>query len=128
MKGRVLIADDDALTVMLVASILMDLGFECVLSTDGDELLQHLAADKTFTVVVTDIAMPWMTGLQVAHSVREAGLQTPVVVMTALPIAESEIRSLGPRARLLRKPFQRAQLLKAIEDVVGPADQPALHR
>jgi DNA-binding response OmpR family regulator len=58
--------------------------------------------------------MPWMTGLQVAHSVRVAGLATPLVVMTALPIDASLVRSLGAGAVLLRKPFRLVQLLSAI--------------
>jgi DNA-binding response OmpR family regulator len=114
MLTKVLVADDDDTTVAIVAQTVERLGFVVSRAEDGDELLQHLAEDGPFDLLITDISMPWMTGLQVAHSARAAGLLTPLIVMTALPIDASVVRTLGVSAVLLRKPFGIKQLVTAI--------------
>jgi FixJ family two-component response regulator len=64
--------------------------------------------------------MPWMTGLQVMHSARTAGLPVPVVVMTGMTQAEvaGQVHSLGERARLIRKPFSLQELMAAVGEVI----------
>lgn len=114
MSRRILVADDDAMSVQLVAGTMVQLGYEVVCADDGDSLLQHLADEGPFDLVITDVAMPWMSGLQVAHSAREAGLPTPVIIMTALPLDADEIATLGPESCLLRKPFRTAQLIAQV--------------
>ena len=86
MGPTVLVADDDDVTVDIVAETMERLGFEVSRAGDGDEVLQKIAERGPFDLVITDISMPWMTGLQVAHSARVAGMSTPLIVMTALPI------------------------------------------
>lgn len=112
MNPRVLVADDDAATLAIVAAGLERLGFSVTRADDGDELLHAIAEGGPYDLMVTDISMPWMSGLHVAHSARAAGLTTPVIVMTALPIEARDVEALGPQAALLRKPFALTQLLK----------------
>jgi len=109
MNAHVLVADDDAATLALVADVLERLGCIVTRAEDGDELLQAIATCGPFDLLVTDISMPWMTGLQVTYSARAAGLTTPVIVMTALPIDAARIDALG-HTILLRKPFGSKQL------------------
>jgi len=112
MNARVLVADDDAATLAIVAAGLERLGFSVTRADDGDELMNAIAEGGPFDLMVTDISMPWMSGLHVAHSARAAGLTTPVIVMTALPIEARDVEALGPQSALLRKPFALTQLLK----------------
>jgi CheY-like chemotaxis protein len=114
MSLAVLVADDDAVTLDLVSETLERLGYTVFRAEDGTELLQEIAEHGPFGLVVTDVSMPWMTGLQVAHSVRAAGLVTPVIVMTALPIDASLVRALGTASLLLRKPFTTKELVEAV--------------
>jgi DNA-binding response OmpR family regulator len=129
MKAHVLVAEDDAPTLALVATALERAGCTVTRVEDGDELLQALADGEQYDLLVTDISMPWMTGLQVAHSVRAAGLKTPVIVMTALPIDASRIEALGSHAVLLRKPFGTKELVAAVRSMLqeNTADQHAPH-
>lgn len=114
-------ADDDASILDVVAAALEDRGFEVVRAASGAELVQHLAEDEPFAVVVTDIAMPWMSGLQAALSARQAGVVAGLVVMTALRDAslKDKVQSLG-NAVLLRKPFGVDELSSAVAQVVRP--------
>jgi len=69
-----------------------------------------MADHGPFDLVVTDIAMPWMSGVRAMRAARTAGLGMPLVVMTALRdegIA-AEVKSVG--ATLLRKPFALGEL------------------
>ena len=70
---RVLVADDDPTMLSAVCHALELIGYEVTRAEDGDEFLQRVAEFGPFDLIVTDVAMPWMTGLQVAHSVRAAG-------------------------------------------------------
>jgi two-component system response regulator QseB len=82
------------------------------LAKNGAELIEHLAADGPFDLVVTDISMPWMTGVRAMHAARTTGLGTPVIVMTALrdPSIPARVAALGRNAALLPKPFNLADL------------------
>ena len=115
-RSRALVADDDAEMLSVVTKALLQFGADVVAVESGGELLEKVANDGPFDVIVTDIAMPWMSGLQVMHSARTAGLPVPVVVMTALrdPTLSEQVSSLGARAELLLKPFSIDDLFAAL--------------
>lgn len=116
---RVLVADDDPEMLELVSGIVRrELAADVTRATTGHELLDQLAHGE-WDLIITDISMPWMTGVQVMQSARTAGLPVPVVVMTALRGSEvaGQVEALGDRALLIRKPFSLEDLLAAVRDV-----------
>jgi DNA-binding response OmpR family regulator len=118
---RILVADDDPNCRELVARALYGPGTEVVTANDGGELLELTADDEhALDLIVTDINMPWMEGLQVLASIREAGLTTPVLVITGVtrPDLETSVDRMG-RAGLLYKPFDAEQLRNAIADLLA---------
>ena len=121
---RALIADDDAEMLSLVSKAMDRFGADVVAVASGGELLEALANAGAFDVIVTDISMPWMSGLQVMHSARTAGLPVPVVVMTALrdPTLPDQVTSLGASAELLHKPFSLEALYAAIHRCLDPGE------
>ena len=116
MSWRVLVADDDPDLLETVAAALSAAGATVVRASSGAELLERVAEDGVFDLVITDVSMPWMTGLQVAHSMREVGLAIPLVVMTGVrdSTLPERVRSLGEDVTLLRKPFDLEQLRAAV--------------
>jgi len=120
-RVRALVADDDPQMVSMVSMALRTFGADVVAVESGGELLETIANGGPFDVIVTDISMPWMTGLQVMQSARTAGLPIPVVVMTALrdPTLPAQVRSLGGRAELLLKPFSIEELYTAIRSCLA---------
>lgn len=115
---RVLIADDDPEMLALLTMYAEELGASVVLARDGDELLNILASDVKFDLIITDVAMPWMTGPQVLHFARAAGDQTSVIVITARREAwiPKQVDALGDDAVLLYKPFSPIELQTAVSE------------
>ena len=105
---RILVADDDLQLLDTVAEALRRLGADVVQAESGAELIEQLASEGPFDLVVTDISMPWMSGMQALRSVRMVGLGMPVIVMTAHgdERVSEQVQALGPNAVLLRKPFE----------------------
>ena len=112
--ARILVADDDPLLLEAVADALTGLGARVTRAATGAELVDELAAAGPFDLVVTDVAMPWMSGLTAMRAARTAGLGTAVIVMTARQEEQipAQVRALGRNAVLLRKPFGLDELEK----------------
>jgi CheY-like chemotaxis protein len=128
--ARVLVADDDPELLDVVAEGLTRLGAHVTRASNGAELIDHLAEDGPFDLVVTDIAMPWLTGLRAIHAARTAGLGTPVIVMTALRDEgiPARVKALGGHAALLEKPFDLADLESTAEQLLARRGKAPLGR
>jgi CheY-like chemotaxis protein len=108
----VLVVDDDLLVLENTAAMLDDLGHIVVEARSGDEALALLRRTRTVDLVVTDYAMPGMTGLQLASAVAAERPGTVILLSTGYAEIPSDERSSLPR---LSKPFDQAALAKAIE-------------
>lgn len=126
-KLHVLIADDDPGIVSSLAEALETRGATVVRAQNGGDLIEALGYDGPFDLVVTDVSMPWMTGLQAIQSARSAGVRTSVIVMTALDDAAipARVRALGECAAFLHKPFGIEELDAAIDKVTSAPQQGA---
>jgi len=114
-RARVLVADDDPQLLDAVSDAFTKLDANVVRASSGADLIEQLATAGPFDLVVTDISMPWMSGLQAIRSTRAAGLSTSVIIMTALadPRIPAQVKALGAHALLLRKPFELSELESA---------------
>lgn len=123
MPRTALIADDDPDSLAAVSASLAALGLRVRCARDGAELIQHLAETGPYDIVVTDIAMPWMSGVQAALSARRAGLKMPIVVMTGLQDkkALAQVATLGDDVVLLRKPFGLSTLAATVTAMLAQA-------
>jgi CheY-like chemotaxis protein len=118
---RILIADDD-LDDLELLELAVDRDADVYTATNGGELFELVAESAPFDVIVTDLDMPWIPGLQALASIRDAGLGTPVLVVTGLdrPRLHDTIARLG-NAMLLRKPFEIAALRRALVALLAGA-------
>jgi CheY-like chemotaxis protein len=120
MSVKALVADDDPAVLSTIAHALARLGYAVARAASGAELVDRLADQGPFDLIVTDISMPWMDGVNAIRSMRTAGLATPVIVITGLAAQEiaTQVRALSP-AILLRKPFDLQELEAAVASL-GP--------
>lgn len=116
---RILLVEDEALAALVVGDALNDMGHVVVHAADGETAL-GLASALAFDVLVTDLAMPRLSGLQLIPLLRAERPDLPVVVMTGwLPPdgATMLAASTAAQTALLLKPFAMTQLADALAQV-----------
>lgn len=113
---RILLVDDDDETRELLGDFFGDRGYAVETAADGANALMRLA---TFAadLVITDLEMPGMSGLELIRSLHATKQQTPVLLITARGDRELELSWLGRHAgfECLRKPLDLDALGKTVE-------------
>lgn len=112
----ILVVDDDALVGMGTAAMLEDLGHTAIEVMSGAKALEALTANQRIDLVITDHAMPGMTGAELARRIRASRPELPIILASGY----AELPDIEGLADLLRlgKPFAQAQLATAIERAV----------
>ncbi len=78
----ILVVDDDEFTAQLTGMILDAAGYEVVISEGGMDAMEKMAEDPTIRVVVSDMNMPFIDGVQLFAELREHGYHQPFVLLT----------------------------------------------
>ena len=120
MSGeRILVLDDEADMVENCRRILSRDGYECLTTTDAEEALRLIESERP-DLVLTDLKMPTIDGLEMLARVRELSPQTPVIMLTAFATVESAVAAVKAGAfDYLPKPFTLDQLRVAVERALG---------
>ncbi|HKU60157.1 MAG TPA: response regulator [Gemmatimonadales bacterium] len=115
-RQRVLVAEDDPVVRTMLQRLLRDAGFEVRTAKHGDEALgMALRASGEFDLVVTDVRMPVMDGLELARRLQERWPGLPVLYISGYDVElSSGSRRGGTRQALLRKPFDLDELLREV--------------
>jgi CheY-like chemotaxis protein len=93
--------------------MLKEIGHDLVECQDGPSALARLTADTSIEVLVADLAMPGMNGLELAEEVHKRRPNLPILLITGF----AEKVSIPAHISLLRKPFQRDELAKRLAEV-----------
>lgn len=123
LTKKILVVEDDETTADYIASGLEQNGFVVDRAVNGRDGLFH-ATDGNYAVIVLDRMLPGMDGLAVLSALRAAGIQTPVIVLSALGSTDERVRGLKAGSDdYLAKPFAFSELLARIEALQrrGPA-------
>lgn len=110
-SASVLLVDDEDLVRMATAEMLEDAGFVVRHASSGRQALQALANGEEFDMLVTDYAMPGMTGADLTREVRRRYPHMPILLITGF-VNLSEIES--DELVRLEKPFSQSDLVNAI--------------
>jgi signal transduction histidine kinase/CheY-like chemotaxis protein len=117
-SATILVVDDDPLIAMSTVDMLEDLGHRVIEANSGQRALEILDAGQAIDVMVTDQAMPGMTGIQLAEIVRSKRPDLKVLLATGYAdLPASKLANL-PR---LSKPYHQAQLQAEIEKLLDIA-------
>jgi CheY-like chemotaxis protein len=112
---RALVIDDDPDALLIMQDVLGRQGGLAVTAVDGPHAALSLAAAGSYDVVVTDVEMPGMSGLELLSRLRERHPALPVVVVTAFPSLEYAVGALrGQADEFLRKPLNPDELLRVV--------------
>ena len=115
MTKKILVVEDDPTTADYIVSGLEQNGFIVDHAKDGRDGLFH-ATDGKYAAIVLDRMLPGMDGLSALRALRAAGIQTPVIILSALGSTDERVRGLKTGADdYLTKPFAFSELLARIE-------------
>lgn len=111
---RILVADDDPLILELMEHVLAPPEFRLTQVRDGAAALQHIQ-ENDFDLVLTDIWMPEMDGLELLRRAKQLKPELKIIVMTADSTPENVVRSIKNQAHdYVAKPFPVALLLEVV--------------
>jgi two-component system sensor histidine kinase and response regulator WspE len=123
-KKRVLVVDDSITVREVERQLLTHKGYDVVIAVDGMDGWNQARAER-FDLIVTDVDMPRMTGIQLVRAVRadERLKDLPVVIVSYKEREEDRARGLevGANAYLTKSSFHDNRFVEAIEDLIGPA-------
>lgn len=112
---RVLVVDDEKEICDLIVRYLHREGMEVITASSGKKALEQLEM-QSFDIIVLDVMMPEMDGFEVLNSMRENGIETPVLFLTAKRSDGDIIQGLGMGAdEYITKPFSPAVLTARIK-------------
>lgn len=118
--ARVLLIEDDEDNRELMGEVLRDAGYQVVLAASGAAGLRTLA-EHSIDVLVTDIGMPGMGGLEVARAAKKIAPTVPVVVVTGYADREDIARARGHEVdAVLVKPVDPESLTAVVDRMVKP--------
>jgi LmbE family N-acetylglucosaminyl deacetylase/CheY-like chemotaxis protein len=120
MPGRILVVDDDPVTGRFLSNLLGDGGgFDVACTTDPASALQRASTER-WDLVLTDVEMPGMTGLELLQALRRAAPDLPVVVITGHATLDYAVSALRDHAdEFLQKSMPKDILLGTISAVVA---------
>ena len=125
---RLLLVDDDELILRDYGRLLRAHGFVVDTAPDGPTGLERLA-DIVYDVIVSDVAMSDMTGLEFLRAVRARDLDIPVVLMTGMPDIDSAVQAIEYGAfRYLLKPLAIETFIQVLESAANMHKLAALKR
>ena len=123
---HILIVDDEPKVAFFLRKALLrlDKGYQVSTAGSGQEALQ-LLENKPVDLVITDLRMPGMSGMELMEQIRARGMPCRLVLMTAY--GNAEIEAAGYRlgaCRYISKPFSLQELIEAVNAALAEADVP----
>jgi DNA-binding NtrC family response regulator len=117
-KGIIHIIDDEPVIHDVLAQLLTSEGYEVEISASGEEALEKFPS-QSFDVILLDLLMPGMDGIEVLGRIKKIDPLAPVIIITAYGSVESAISAMKIGALdYVQKPFKHDDLLLAIEKAV----------
>ena len=119
VRDKILIADDESDIALILKLQLEDAGYRTVRARDGAEALEILAKEQ-FELLLLDIKMPKVDGMQVLRHVRSSYPATVVVMMTAHGNEEIAVQAMKDGALdYIAKPFSNDDMIKRVERAIN---------
>jgi DNA-binding NtrC family response regulator len=118
MKGRVLVIDDEAIVRVSCERVLKPEGFDVVVTSRGDEAIDFLEKEP-YDVVLTDLKMPDMDGLEVLKIIKERWPDIQVIIITGYGTISTAVQAIKMGAyEYIEKPFTPQDILEVVEKAI----------
>lgn len=121
---QILVVDDEESIRDLCTRVLTRAGFAVATASNGEDAMRSLG-EKLFDLVISDIRMPGMSGLEVLQAAKTSFPGIRVVLITGFGTAETVARARQSGAdRVLTKPFNPMELLAAVREILPNPNGP----
>jgi DNA-binding response OmpR family regulator len=116
--SKIMVVDDEPGIRELLSEVLLDNGFDVTSARDGQESLNFLKKGR-FDLLITDINMPNLNGIELLKKMKTAGRKEKVVIMTGSPVDGSVVSGDVPQVDFqLIKPFKIKEFLRVVSAVL----------
>jgi CheY-like chemotaxis protein/anti-sigma regulatory factor (Ser/Thr protein kinase) len=124
--SRILVVDDDDTTRLIISRLLAKTGFSVSEARDGVEALEILRTDR-FDLMVCDVWMPRMTGLDLLVALRTVDRAPRVVVMTSDDTPDTLLKAVREQAfSYVHKPVEPSKLLRRVREALDAPEPPLI--
>lgn len=117
-KKKILIVDDDQTILYILRRFFVGRGFQVFVAKDGLGAMERLKTE-TPDIVLTDLKMPSLSGIDLINFIRQNTKTIPVIVMTASPSLYPENRKGNDVAGYFVKPFDIDEMFSSIQRILG---------
>ena len=122
---RLLLVEDEPKIAAFIEKGLNENGDEVTIAYDGKSG-ERMALQSEFDIIILDVMLPFVSGLEICKSIREKGINTPVLMLTALGTVEDKVHGLQQGADdYLVKPFHFKELIARIQALARRQNQQA---
>ncbi|MES2416842.1 MAG: response regulator [Bacteroidota bacterium] len=90
-KKKILIVEDEPMSVLLIQQILKSYQFELIVATNGFDAIEKFK-NTTISLVIMDLYMPGMDGFEASKRIKEISKDTPIIVISTTSIGEDELK------------------------------------
>lgn len=119
---KVLLVEDEVSVVSFIRKGLSEEGYEVSVALDGNSALQ-MATTSAFDLIILDIMLPGLNGLQVCRAIRETNKKVAIIILTALGTTENVVAGFESEADdYLTKPFKFVELLARMKSLLRRSD------
>ncbi|MFW7377859.1 MAG: response regulator [Oligoflexus sp.] len=120
MGKKIMIVDDSKTIRQQVSFTLTKGGYEVIEAEDGQDGIEKLKANADVAMVISDVNMPNMNGLEMVEKLKASGSTVPVIMLTTEGAADliQRAKEAGAKGWLV-KPFQPDQLVAAVSKIAG---------
>jgi CheY-like chemotaxis protein/anti-sigma regulatory factor (Ser/Thr protein kinase) len=121
---KILVVDDDQTTRHVLRKVLVGAGFSATVAKDGVDGLKALK-NKRYDLLLLDVWMPRMTGLELLSKLRATKTRPRVVVMTSDDTPQTVLETVREKAfKYVHKPIEALALLQTVREVLAAAEPP----
>ena len=121
---RLLLVEDEPQAALMLAKGLREQSYAVDVAADGEDAV-YQAAISDYDAIILDVTLPLLDGLAVCRQIRQDGLHTPILMLTARDAVEARIAGLDSGADdYLTKPFDLGELLARLRALIRRGAQP----
>src|SRR5437868_10551975 len=115
---RILLVEDERRVASFISRALRENSYAVDLADTGEKAIA-MATQKLYDSILLDVRLPGLSGVQVCRELREAKIDTPILMLTARSLVEQRVEGLDAGADdYLTKPFAVAELLARVRALV----------